>query len=506
MERVKNALLHWWLGLSLATLFFYPLISALSVQPFYMHWGYGDTLEFFVATLTTGSLMGGLLFLTEAYMKAGYGRTILTIVLVAVPFLSWLTYIVAWQLGITDWLLAASHGLGSSLMYSVVALLVTAIGYVGWRYHQAVHRAIMTVILVMSPLIVFGAVTVVRAGYWEPTLAVHAQANWEAGVGDMTQRSVFVLLFDELDHGFLYKDGDIREEFPNLRAFAARAENYHHAMSPGSETLTAIPGILGGRKVKVNDRQGLSLYEVSDTGAMAPLDISGSGLFSLARERGFRTVAYGWMFPYCEMLKEKIDECQAFSIYNYATINESFSILNPIFTNLILVPHAVPLLGQLKTLLYSELHHEVASRIYDLAVSSLSREGPVFEFVHFNLPHSPFVYDGARYNPASDPWLQNEENYVKQVRYVDQLLGRFLVEMERHGRLATSDVIIMSDHGYRAMAPPGGAFHVPLLIKRAGQAMRRDHDAPVQTEEILRSLIADPGSGKIVDQFGIRHT
>jgi hypothetical protein len=470
-----------------------------------MHWKYDNTLELITVMLASGAVMGVLLFLIESRVKSNLGRLVLTLVLVVVPILSASAY-VAWQLGVTAWVKTLIHGMASFLKYGPIALLVAMLGSVAWRCHQAVRQGILTAILVISPLNIFATVTVVRAGYWEPTLAVHAQRNIETRSGDSTQRSIFVLLFDELDHGVLYKDGDIREEFPNLKAFAATAENYHQAMSPGSETLTAIPGILGGRKVKVNDRQGMNLYEVSDTGAMAPLNIAESGLFALARDRGFETVLYGWMFPYCEMLKEKLDECQAFSIYNYATINEPFSIVNPIFTNLILIPHAVPLLGHCKTLIYSHFHHQAALRIYELAVTSLNGEGPVFEFIHFNLPHSPFVYDGARYNPASDPWLQNEDNYVKQVKYVDQVLGRFLAEMEKQARLATSDIIVMSDHGYRALAPPGGAFHVPLLIKRAGQVVRRDSHAQVQTEEILRSLVGVPGAGEIADWSGIRHS
>ena len=504
MGQVKVLLLHWWLGLSLATLFFYPLISALTDRPFYLHWKYDNSLELITVMLASSVVMGLLLFMIETCPNSNQVKLFLTLVLVVVPVLSASVYI-AWQLDFTVWGKVLTDRIASGVKYGLVTVFVAGLGSVAWRYHQAVRQAIVTAILVISPLNIVATVTVVRAGYLEPTLAVHAQGPIEARSSDSTQRSVFVLLFDELDHGVLYQDGDIREEFPNLRAFAATAENYHQAMSPGSETLTAIPGILGGRKVKVNDRQGLRLYEVSDTGAMAPLDIAGSGLFAVARDRGFKTVLYGWMFPYCEMLKEKIDECQAFSIYNYATINESFSIMNPILTNIVLSPHSIPI-GFLKTPIYCKLHHEVASRIYELAVTSMKDEQPVFELIHFNLPHSPFVYDGARYNPASDPWLQNEDNYVKQVKYVDYLVGRFLAEMETHGRLSTSDIIIMSDHGYRALAPPGGAFHVPLLIKRAGQAMRRDSHAQVQTEEILRSLVGVPGAGEIADWPGIRHS
>lgn len=488
MERIRSLLIHWWLGLSLSTLFFYPVLSALSDRPFYMHWEHDNTLELFTVMVAGGALFGVLLFLTDNYVRSGGGKVLATLAITAVPVLSATTYIV-WQLGITAWIKSASEGMSIFSKYGGVILFVAVFGSFSWRYHGLLHRSIITMILVVSPLNFLAAVTVVRAGYFGPMLVHHAPMRSQIDNAN-TRASVFVLLFDELDPGFLYKDGEVREEYPNIKAFAAKADNYHYAVSPGSETLTAIPGILSGRKVKVNDRQGVRLHEVSDTGAVVPLDIGDASIFALARRHGFTGIIYGWMFPYCEMLKGNIDECEAFSIYNYATVNDAFSVANQVYTNIILSPHSIPL-GFLKTPIYNELHHRTASRIFDLALSSLSAEGQVFEFIHFNLPHSPFIYDGTSYNPARDPWLQNEENYVRQVKYVDHLVEQFLAEMQRQARLDTSTVVIMSDHGYRAMAPKGEASRVPLLIKRAGQAMRRDHHDLVKTEEILRSLVVD---------------
>jgi hypothetical protein len=490
MGNSKNILLHWWLGLSLATLFFYPLISALSDRSFYMHWGHGNTLEFFAAILTTGTLMGFLLLLTEKTMEPGRGKTIVTLALVVVPFLSLLTYI-GWQLGITAWVKTVTVGMAPLFKYGLIALIIAELGYVTWRYHEVLRPHIITAILVISPLNVFAAATVVRAGCLGPTLTIHAQAQSEEGSVESIQRNIFVLLFDELDYGFLYWDGEVRADFPNIKAFAATAYNYHRAFSPGTETLTAIPGLLCGRKVKVNDRQGVDLYEVSDTGEMSPLDIADTSVFSLARGLGFKAVMYGWMFPYCEMLKRNMDECRAFSIYNYATISDSLSIANPILTNIILSPHSIPV-GFLKTPIYSQFHHKIASRIYDLAVSSLSIRGPLFEIVHINIPHSPFVYDGVRYEPASDPWLQNEESYVKQLKHVDHLVGQFLSVLEKSTKSPLSDVIIMSDHGYRAMVPKSERDRVPFIIKQAGQTMRQDIYAPVRTESLIREILVNP--------------
>ena len=55
-----------------------------------------------------------------------------------------------------------------------------------------------------------------------------------------------------------------------------------------------------------------------------------------------------------------------------------------------------------------------------------------------------------------------------------------------------------------ALVSGGQAFHVPLLIKRAGQAMRRDHDAPVHTESILRGFVSDAAAIGIDDRVEAR--
>lgn len=62
MGRVRNLLLHWWMGLSLTTLFFYPLISALTAQPFYMHWETVNTVEFVAALPATAPTLAALCF------------------------------------------------------------------------------------------------------------------------------------------------------------------------------------------------------------------------------------------------------------------------------------------------------------------------------------------------------------------------------------------------------------------------------------------------------------
>jgi hypothetical protein len=199
-------------------------------------------------------------------------------------------------------------------------------------------------------------------------------------------------------------------------------------------------------------------------------------------------VLYGWLHPYCELLEGSLDQCRSFSIANYGSVEGSFSLLSPVFSDLIILP-AQPPFALLRNPVCSRFQRRLVSLTYESTVAAFDVSAPLFVFVHFSIPHLPFVFDGERFAPPPDPFLQAVPNYERQLGHVDYLFGRLLDDLARRGRLDGSYVALLSDHGYRALYPGRKARRVPLVVKRAFQRARVDVDARFATEHVLRVLL-----------------
>lgn len=476
-----------WFGAALATLFFYPLVSELVDGPFYLQWQRTNTLELAVAYVALSALFGWLLRGVDALPDARL-RLVGLLVLSAIPLVSFFVF-VALQLRLKDrlesmaWRLPPSAGAAVALAAVTTLLAAVAVAPVRAR------SVILGSIAVLSPLTVVVWANVLRHGLHGVTVEIR-QAEPPAVVPE--RPSVFVFVFDELDPRFLYEGRDVRSRYPRLRQFGATADHYHRANSPGTETLTSMMGLLRGRPIDAVDDSGPRLTD--SRGAVVRMD--GDNVFARARRRGYRTVLYGWLHPYCELLEGSLDQCRSFSIANYASVGRSFSPLNPVFTNLIVLPDQLPF-ALLRNPVCSRFQHGLVSRTYERTVASFEGSAPLFMFVHFSIPHLPFVYDGERYAPAVNPFLQDVTNYERQLGHVDYLFGRLLDELARDGRLEGSFVALLSDHGYRVMYPGRKARRVPLIVKRPFQQTRVDIDSPFATERVLGILLdaAAPEAG-----------
>ena len=498
----KKVLFFLWVAASLTTMFFYPLVSAMSDDLVYLQWQRTDTYAFCVNFVAIAAVTALLLWWVDSIPNS-YGRTVAVVVLIALPFGSFGIQVLR-QLLPAEQLAAVAVFVASNLSAQIIVGMLTLVGgVVAVRHHEALRQAITTAALVVSPLCVAAAVTVARAGFLDPTVQITSDRGTQPAETSQTNRNVFVIVFDELDYDFLYEDGKIRSAYPAMRAFSAISENYHEALSPGEATLEAMPGLLMGLD-EVPTGSALAgmppeaVWERGDAAAAASdaTDVWQGTVFAAAQREGFRTVMIGWFHPYCQVLRASLDDCRSFSNYNYAAVTDGSTWVSPILTTLILWPHQFPF-GLLKNPVKSAHQDMMVQRTYDLAVSTLDSERALFQIVHFSIPHVPFVYDSDGYNPPADPYLQNAENYERQLRYTDKVFGRFIAALEQHRKFSTSDVVLLSDHAYRSLARAGTARRVPLIIKRAGQAARTDVYGPTFTGLILRSFVedSDPSPG-----------
>jgi hypothetical protein len=302
--------------------------------------------------------------------------------------------------------------------------------------------------------------------------------------------NVLALLFDELSFTYLHDGDEVRPEFPALRRLSSQSVNYLNARAPAAETLVSLPGYLAARHVESVRVDGMRLLEVTATGTPVAYDVSGAdSLSSAARGAGYRTEMAGYYLPYCHLLGELADTCRSLSFYNASTADESFSPLHPLMTTLIMWPRQFPF-GLVKNLAFAPLQRRLVATLAEFARRPFPPGRPVFRFVHFSVPHLPFVFTADGYHPPFNPLRTSpDDGYVQQLHYVDRLVGDIVSDMERAGTFDGAVVVVLADHGFRFGGGERDPLHIPFIVKQPRQSTRADVREVRRGELLLREVV-----------------
>ena len=473
-----------WLGIALAALFFYPLAIVLDSDIVYMQWQPRDTAETLAAFALLALLLGGLVL--ALWRRPGRGATLGLALVAAVPTLSFLAGL-SRQLPFDDALIGAWENPALRLGLPAIIGLV-ALGTLVLR-PDTVARWLRRGLLALSFVSLVVMLTFIRAASAEP-LPVAVERASAPGTAAASCVSVVALLFDELSFAYLYDGTEIRAEFPALRRLSSMAVNYLRVRAPADETLVALPAYLAGRHIERVDIEGPQLREVGADGAARPLTLdTPESLFGMAQRLGYRTEMGGYYLPYCSLLGKAVDVCRTVSFYNASGPNAAFSPLHPIVTTLVMWPRQFPF-GLLKNPAFAGVQRNIVETVHSFARRPLPTDRPVFRFVHFSVPHLPFAFDENGYNPPFNPLRTSpDEAYVRQLRYVDRLVGEIVAEMERAGTFDRTTVVVLADHGFRFGGRERDKLHIPFIVKRAGQRSRTDVTEPALGERLLHQTV-----------------
>ncbi|MEN9580683.1 MAG: hypothetical protein RJA70_3692 [Pseudomonadota bacterium] len=258
-------------------------------------------------------------------------------------------------------------------------------------------------------------------------------------------RDVLLITIDALRADHLGSYGYGRQTTPHLDALAAEGVRFEHAYTATPHTSYAITSLMTGKYIRPLLLQGLG--QDSDTWA------------SIARAYGYRTAAF---YPPAVFF---IDP-------------ETFA------------PFADNHLGfeyQKKEFLEGEPRVQQLSQYLD----AQQREQRLFTWVHLFGPHEPYVKD-ARFDYGD----RDLDRYDSEVSAADHTVGRLVDEFRK--RRPGALVIVTSDHG-EEFGEHGGRYHgssvyeeqvrVPLLIAAAGAIAPGVHRAPVQTIDLLPTVL-----------------
>lgn len=394
----------------------------------------------------------------------------------------------------------------------------------------AVTRGGRAVLLKLSPLAQYGtllgALSVVTLPFcgWTDTLAtLNPGGHHLAGV---PRPHILLVTIDALsaEHMSLY--GAARETTPRLDAFAHEAVTFDHAYANGNFTTPSTASILTATRPWTHRSLQLVSWPVPD--------VRRNSLPALLRLAGYQT-GYVATNPLAGAARNGFG-----AYFNFGSSDRVPSILlcSDRLSTLLryhcaatsLPPFSVAeLLRQLLTFNSDNRHYDprVALRPALGWLTAVDKRTPIFLWVHFLPPHSPYAapkpwlgeFDSsltARSGTDSDtafafPFGQVpkqraavlEARYDESVKYVDSYVGEFL---QRGLQLLGPNtvVVVTADHGESFAHGYGGhggpclfesLIHIPLLVKLPYETHGARTSAQAEQVDIAPTLAQLAGIG-----------
>ncbi len=373
-------------------------------------------------------------------------------------------------------------------------LLVVPLAIAAWvvfRYRTEFARFL----LVLSPVVIlFPAMFLWRA--WPQVSAstsatVNSVANPSATTGS-SHPPIFVLVLDEFTRpALLNSSGKIdASRFPHFAALAQSSTWFDNATANAEYTTRSIPVIVTGNFPRGNN----------PTSAAYPDNL-------------FRLLAPDYDVTIHEVVTEFCSS-PAYHCPDATRVQKRGHLLAAVAKLYLLrvAPKSVTLKLQA-----DDLRQEQAR--FDQFLSEIGpRSGgkPVFQFMHLELPHAPYLLkpDGS-IHPESpggfDPSFAGDtavldrlrSNYELQIEFVDHELGRFIAKLKQVGLYDSALIVITSDHGvsWKTEAPgrvlsaknADMIFPVPLFIKLPGQTEARVSSQDAQLIDLTPTIAAVAG-------------
>lgn len=403
------------------------------------------------------------------------------------------------------------------LALALAALVLLAVRRFGL---QRLARGAATVVLILAP---FVAIAYAQA-LWKVFKYRQGMADQPTAARTATPtlapppRVVWVI-FDELDYrvAFSHRPGTLRlPEFDRLRGEGLFAEE---AYPPSGSTLQSIPALVSGKLVADAtqtrpDDLALRFHEEADFVGWR----SRPNIFSTLKRAGMSSAVVGYYHPYCRMFASELVRCAwwedsftAEGIVRRTRVGYNMDrAARTSFLSLPLLHRLLPRAAEEEqinlTLLaaaardYEEIMEEARRIVTDPTVR--------LAYVHLPLPHPPGFYDRSRGRID----LSHKASYLDSVALADRAVGDLRRAMEQAGLWDASNVIVTSDHWWRArevwspetgdptarvywqeedrlMLPATPEYRVPFILKPAGRAPAPVSYAPAFNTFVSHDLV-----------------
>ena len=318
---------------------------------------------------------------------------------------------------------------------------------------------------------------------------------------------VFILLFDGLDLEVLLKDGQFDgQRFPNFKALADDGVWFANATTTYPHTRVSVPSLLTSTYISPKDRKAMGGFTIDGFKQKNILSVL---------SRHFNVTVFGEHLNYC------FDPAFSCRGVPYTTKKSPYAYLwevGTVMSNAMAPKFVVP-----PPLVRGSIQQ--FEEVFLASIKGSEARGRVY-YQHNLLPHAPFIYDekGNLHHSSYEDfpygnWAGKKqslpmiyENYTKQVKLADSLLGKFIAKLKSEGIYEESVIVVTTDHG----APverflvdgqrlqkemDGSAARIPLLIHAPGL---KPHISDVDYQHIdfkptLLELLGIPADGEKMD-------
>ena len=381
------------------------------------------------------------------------------------------------------------------------------------------------------------------------------------GAADASLPNVIVLVFDALTARNLSAYGYPRKTSPNFERFAERATIFHHFNSAGNYTVPGVASLLTGMVPWT--------HRAVNHSGLVRRDMLDRNIFALLGDQ-YNRIGFaqnGWASFILTQFKKDLDAYLSpaeFSLLahilgdKFPDTSLAYRALDDFMFKMERSPSSLVFGAIERTILYEQAK-KIPARDYPRGIPKTGAypvyflledvlaglvkmfseaKSPSFSYIHLFPPHAPYAplrqfygkFWNDNYFPPSKPQHklsdgQDERkvyigrlSYDEYVATVDYEFGRFLDALDAAGVLDNSYLIVTSDHGEMFERGDKGhdtpllydpVIHSPLIISAPGQRARRDVYAPVNSVDILPTLlhlagkpIPDWCEGEILPGFG----
>jgi hypothetical protein len=289
---------------------------------------------------------------------------------------------------------------------------------------------------------------------------------------------VLWIIFDEMDYQLAFPERDPKIRLPQFDRLVKESFSAENAVAPSNHTLTSVPAMIDGKilsnvEIKDIDKLNITYKDSKETVLWG----SRPNLFSRARALKFNTALVGDYVPYSRLIGKDLTYC-FWTPFRYDFVSTTDTILEHMKAQL----YGLAINPILPYMVQKSNYRDALLAAQD--ISADPKYG--LSFIHFPIPHSPFIYNCS-------PWENyyfNPSGYNGNLVLADLTLGKVRRNLEQNGLWDRTTILISADHWLRDVGKTD--YRVPYIIKLAhqtGPVSYKKHFNTILTHDLLLALL-----------------